>query len=103
LALLYSRLPLVGQVLPLAAPASAEIRAGGLNPVRRGNKDFLDSCFCVGFFLSKEESSHSVSGDSAVNEDHQPVQPSDPLSAERDAVNVKLNDVSFPYRHSDVN
>jgi len=90
------KLPLVGHVLPLAAPASAEIRAGSLNSVRGGNKDLLDFRFGIGFFLSEDEGSHSVPGDNAVYEDHHPVQPSDPLAAECDAVNLKLNNVSFP-------
>jgi hypothetical protein len=66
-----------------------------LNPIRRGNNDFLDLCFGVSLFLSEDEGSHPVSGDSALHKDHQSIQPSDPLAPESHTVNVKLYNVSF--------
>ena len=89
------KLPLIGHVLPLASPANAEVRAGGLDAIRREDQELLNLCFGVGLFLSEDQGGHPVPGDSALHKDHQPVRPSDPLAAERDPVNVKLYNVSF--------
>ena len=93
------KLPLVGHVLPLAAPANAEIRARGFNSIGRRGKELLDLCLGIGLFLPEDQGSHSVAGDSALHKDHQPVQSSDSLAAKCDAVNLKLYEVSLLWHH----
>ena len=89
------KLSLVLHVLPLAAPANAEVRTGGLDSVRRGIQEFLHLCFGIGLFLSEDQGVHPVPGDSALDKNHQPVHASDSLAAECDAVNGEIENGTF--------
>ena len=93
LAGLVLQLHAVVEVLPHAAPASAERRAAGRAAVGRGSDDLLHPGLGVALLVLGHPGAHDVAGDGAGHEDHEVVDPGDALAPEGKAGDGQFDDL----------
>ena len=100
LLLLVLELPLVAQVLPAAAAAGAEVRAGRLDPVGPAREPFVGDRLAVPALDALDTRHHAIAGQRAVDEHHDAIMACDTAPTRCERVDGELELLSDPKRRS---